>query len=45
MISIFLLGAVKLIRGIYLEKSIGFLAVILFSQVVTTIVFMFSKRK
>ena len=38
--SIFFLGIIKLIRGIMLEKPIGFLIIILIAEVIVILVFM-----
>ena len=37
---IFLLGIIKLIRGIVLEKPVGFLVMILIAECIATVIFM-----
>lgn len=45
MISIFFLGIVKLIRGIFLGKSVGFLIMILILEVIVMLFFNLSELK
>jgi len=45
MISIFVLGIVKLIRGIFLGKAVGFLIMILILEVIVILFFNLSELK
>lgn len=45
MISIFILGIVKLIRGIFLGKPVGFLVMILILEVIVILFFNLSDLK